>query len=274
MITRKIPSTGEELPVIGLGTWQAFDVGSSKSKREQLKEVLTIMKENGGTLIDSSPMYGSSEEVVGDLTNELKVDEHFFYATKVWTSGKDEGIKQMNESFKKMRREKMDLMQIHNLVDWKIHLKTLRGWKEKDKIRYIGITHYHESGYNSLEFIMKSEKPDFVQFNYSIDARKSEERLLPAAKDLGIAVIINRPFSGGNLFSKVKRKPLPELTKELDIEGWGQFFLKFILSNDAVTCVIPATSNAKHISENMLAGYGRLPDKAMREKMAEYFKNL
>ena len=273
MIKRKIPSTGEELPVIGLGTWQAFDVGSLGNKRETLKEVLTIMKEQGGVLIDSSPMYGSSEEVVGDLTHELKIEDHFFYTTKAWTPGRDEGIIQMNESFKKMRREKLDLMQIHNLVDWKTHLKTLREWKEKGKIRYIGITHYTESGYDGLEAIMKNERPDFVQLNYSVDQRKAEDRLFPTAKDLGIVVLINRPFDGGHLFSKVKGKALPEWVKDFDIKSWGQFFLKFIISNDTVTCVIPATSNQKHIVDNMLAGQGRLPDKAMREKMAEYFRD-
>jgi diketogulonate reductase-like aldo/keto reductase len=272
MLIRKIPATGEELPVVGLGTWQSFDVGASQEERSTLKEVLTLMKEKGGTVIDSSPMYGSSEEVVGDLTNELNFQDSFFYATKVWATGKDDGIKQMNESFNKMKREKMDLMQIHNLVDWKIHIKTLRDWKEKGKLRYIGITHYAESAYNNLESIMKSEKPDFVQFNYSIDRREAENRLLPAAKDLGVAVLINRPYGGGNLFSKVHGKYLPDWAKEFEIESWGQFFLKFILSIDAVTCVIPGTSNPKHLVDNMLAGYGRLPDESTREKIAEFIR--
>ena len=270
MLIRKIPATGEELPVVGLGTWQSFDVGTSQEERSTLKEVLTLMKEKGGTVIDSSPMYGSSEEVVGDLTNELDFQDSFFYATKVWTTGKDDGIKQMNESFRKMKREKMDLMQIHNLVDWKTHIKTLRDWKEGGKIRYIGITHYTESAYSNLESIMKSERPDFVQFNYSIDRREAEDRLLPAAKDLGVAVLINRPYGGGNLFSKVKGKALPEWAKDFGINSWGQFFLKYILSNEAVTCVIPGTSKPKHLVDNMLAGYGRLPDQSTREKMVEY----
>ncbi|MFO7525039.1 MAG: aldo/keto reductase [Ignavibacteriaceae bacterium] len=265
----KIPSTGESLPAVGLGTWQTFDVGSSSNERNTLKEVLKLMKEKGGTVIDSSPMYGTSEEVVGDLTSELNMQEHFFFATKVWTSGKDSGIRQMNDSFKKMKREKMDLMQIHNLVDWKTHLKTLRDLKESGKIRYIGITHYTESAYDDLEKIMKNEKPDFVQFNYSIDVRAAEKRLLPAAKDLGAAVLINRPFGGGNLFSKVRGKALPEWVKEYDINSWGQFFLKFILSHEAVTCVIPGTSNPKHLVDNMLSGYGKFPDAALRNKMAD-----
>ncbi len=271
MMTRIIPSTGEELPVVGIGTWQTFDVGSSENERNILKEVLTLMKEKGGKIIDSSPMYGSSEKVVGDLTAELEIQDSFFYATKVWISGKENGINQMNDSFTKMKREKMDLMQIHNLVDWETHLNTLREWKEKGKIRYIGITHYTESSYKDLEDIMKKEKPDFVQFNYSIDSREAEKRLFPAAKDLGIAVLINRPYGGGNLFSRVKGKELPEWAKDYDINSWGQFFLKFILSNDAVTCVIPGTSRPKHLVDNMMAGYGLLPDKTAREKMASYF---
>lgn len=271
MLKRKIPSTGESLPVVGLGTWQTFDAGSSETERNSLKEVLTLMKEKGGTVIDSSPMYGTSENVVGDLTAELKIAEHFFYATKVWITGKQQGIDQMNDSFRKMKRSKMDLMQIHNLVDWKTHLKTLRDWKDSGKIRYIGITHYTESAYDDLETIMKNEKPDFVQFNYSIDTRAAEKRLLPAAKDLGSAVLINRPYGGGNLFSKVRGKSLPEWTKEFDINSWGQFFLKFILSHEAVTCIIPGTSNPKHVVDNMLAGYGKLPDKSARDKMVNYF---
>lgn len=269
MQLRKIPSTGESLPVVGLGTWQTFDVGSSINERNTLKEVLKLMKEKGGTVIDSSPMYGTSEEVVGDLTSEFNLQNHFFFATKVWVSGKQQGINQMNNSFKKMKREKMDLMQIHNLVDWKTHLKTLRDLKESGKIRYIGITHYTESAYDDLEKIMKNEKPDFVQFNYSIDVRVAEKRLLPAARDLGIAVLINRPYGGGNLFSKVRGKKLPSWAEEYDINSWGQFFLKFILSHVAVTCVIPGTSNPKHLVDNMLSGYGKFPDAALRNKMAD-----
>ena len=271
MLTRKIPASGEDLPVVGLGTWQTFDVGSSESERKTLKEVLTLMKEKGGKVIDSSPMYGSSEKVVGDLTTELVIQNYFFYATKVWISGKEQGINQMNESFRKMNRDKMDLMQIHNLIDWKTHLKTLRDWKEQGKIRYLGITHYTESAYDNLEEIMKKEKPDFVQFNYSIDLRDAERRLLPAAKDLGIAVLINRPYGGGSLFSRVKGKEIPEWAKEFDINSWGQFFLKFTLSNEAVTCVIPGTSKPKHLVDNMMAGYGSLPDKKTAGRMAEYF---
>jgi len=272
MLSRKIPSTGEELPVVGLGTWQTFDIDTSEAERKILKEVLTLMVKKGGKVIDSSPMYGSSEEVVGDLTNETGNQDYFFYATKVWTTGKEQGIKQMNESFRKMKREKIDLMQIHNLVDWQTHLKTLREWKDKGKIRYIGITHYTESAYKNLEKIMKKEKPEFVQFNYSIDSRDAEKRLFPAAKDLGIAVLINRPFGGGNLFSKVKGKELPVWTKDFDVNSWGQFFLKFILANDSVTCVIPGTSKPNHLVNNMMAGYEKLPDKSEREKMAELFK--
>ncbi len=268
MTKRPIPSTGELLPVVGLGTWQQFDVGPKDEERKPLREVLAVMAEQGGSVIDSSPMYGRSEEVVGDLTAASGLAEKYFYATKVWTDGEREGIDQMTASMRKMRRNTMDLMQIHNLVDWKTHLKTLRQWKSDGKIRYIGITHYTTSAHDELERIIRTERIDFVQCNYSIRVRNAERSLFTTAKDRGVAVIINEPYEKGSLFSAVRGKELPGWVKEYGINSWGQFFLKFILSQPAVTCVIPGTSNPKHAADNMGAGYGPIPDQSVREKMA------
>jgi len=269
MNTRFIPSTGEKLPVVGLGTWQSFDVGNSKSERDPLREVLKILTEYGGSVIDSSPMYGRSEKVVGELTSEMNFKDKLFEATKVWTTGKNEGIQQMNTSMNLMQVDRMDLMQIHNLVDWKTHLKTLRQWKEEQKIRYIGITHYNQGGYPEVEKIIKSEKLDFVQINYNLAVRGAAERILPLAQDKGVAVLINRPYGGGSLFGTVKNKQLPEWAKEFEARSWGQFFLKFILANPAVTCVIPGTSKAKHMKDNVQAGFGTLPSAKHLQKMIE-----
>lgn len=269
MLTRPIPSSGEALPVVGLGTWIQFDVGAAESERQPLREVLQRMADMGGKLIDSSPMYGQSEQVVGDLSVATGLADRFFYATKVWTSGRLAGIGQMEASLRKMQRKTMDLMQVHNLVDWRTHLKTLQQWKDEGKIRYVGVTHYTVSAHEQLEQIIKSHRIDFVQFNYSIRVRNAERRLLDAARDRGVAVIINEPFEKGELFGAVKGKALPEWAAEYDINSWGQFFLKFILSHPAVNCVIPGTSNPKHAADNMGAGYGRLPDAKGREKMAQ-----
>ena len=274
MMKRVIPSSNEKLPVAGLGTWQTFDVGASSEKRALLTQVLTEMLNQGGAVIDSSPMYGSSEKVAGDLTSEIDRENHFFYATKVWTSGRDAGIDQMNRSFKKMRRQRMDLMQIHNLLDWKTHVKTLKDWKEKGKIRYWGITHYLDSAHSSLERVIAQEKPDFVQFNYSIRERHAEQSLFDTIRKYQTAVLINRPFEGGSLFRLTRNKELPEWCKDYDINSWGQYFLKFILSNEQVTCVIPGTSKPHHLIDNMKAGFGRLPDKKAREKLYNYLKGL
>lgn len=274
MIHRIIPSSSEKLPVIGLGTWIQFDVGSSEEEQEPLKEVLKQMIIHEGKLIDSSPMYGKSEKVVGDLTQALKVSDKFFYATKVWTSGEQNGILQMEDSFRKMKREQMDLMQIHNLVDWQTHMKTLRRWKSEGKIRYIGITHYSNSAHDDLEKIIKSEEIDFVQFNYSILNRHAEKSLLPTAKDRQVAVIINIPFESGSIFKQIQNKPLPEWAKEHDIQTWIDFFLKYIIAHPAVTCVIPGTSDPKHLIQNMKAGTGNLPDETLKYKMIQYLKSI
>ncbi len=267
MFKRKIPSSDESIPAIGLGTWQTFDVGNVVAEREPLKEVLKKLVEKGGSVVDSSPMYGASEKVVGDLSTEVNLNAKLFMATKVWTSGKDEGIAQMNRSFTLLQRKQLDLMQIHNLVDWQIHLKTLRDWKEQGKIRYLGITHYTESAYSAIENILNNNPVDFLQINYSMLSRTAEQRLFPLAQEKKVAVIINQPFEEGSLFQRVKGMTLPEWTKEFDCASWGQFFLKFILSQPAVTCVIPGTSKPHHMIDNANAAIGKLPDENLRAKM-------
>ncbi len=274
MKKREIPSSGQSLAVIGLGTWQSFDVGNNLNDRKKLTEVLLNMKKLGGQLIDSSPMYGSSEKVVGDLTVESGLQDDFFYATKVWTDGKQSGIEQMKTSMKRMNRKNMDLMQIHNLIDWKTHVKTLKDWKENKKIRYWGITHYTDSSHNTLIQIIKNEGPDFVQFNYSINRRNAEFELLNTAAEFGTAVIVNRPYDGGSLFKLIRGKTLPNWCKDLDINSWGQLFLKYIIGNDAVTCVIPGTSKPEHLIDNMEAGYGRIPNQIERQKLLSFIKTL
>ena len=273
MNTRLIPSSKEKIPVVGLGTWQTFDVGDSQAAKAPLKKVLKILIEHGGSVIDSSPMYGRSEKVVGELTTELQLKNKVFEATKVWTTGEDAGIQQMNDSLGLMQVNQMDLMQIHNLMDWKTHLKTLIKWKDEQKIRYIGITHYHGSGYRMMEKIMKQEKIDFIQINYNLGVRNAAERILPLAKDKGIAVLINRPYGGGSLFRKTRNQTLPTWASEFDATSWGQFFLKFILANPAVTCVIPGTSKPKHMLDNVQAGFGKLPTNKHQQKMVEWIRS-
>jgi len=274
MLQREIPSTKESLPVVGLGSWIQFDVGKSETERQGLVQVLKSMNRLGGKLIDSSPMYGRAEEVIGDLTASSGYAGKFFYATKVWTTGRQAGIDQMNDSFRKMKRQKMDLMQVHNLQDWQTHIKTLKDWKEQGKIRYVGITHYTASAHDELERIVKSGVVDFVQFNYSIKVRNAEKSLLKAAKDHGVAVIINEPFDSGNLFKLVKGKNLPTWATDYDIKSWAQFFLKYILANTAVNCVIPGTSDEKHLIDNMAAGFGKLPDQAGLQKMIKFVETF
>jgi diketogulonate reductase-like aldo/keto reductase len=268
ILERPIPSSGEKLPVVGLGTWRTFDVGASAAEREPLKEVLQRLVGLGGRVIDSSPMYGSAEAVVGDLASELGITDKLFLATKVWTSGRDAGIAQMEQSFRRFRAQRLDLMQIHNLVDWRTHLRTLRSWKEAGRIRYLGVTHYTSSAYDELERVLRSEPVDFVQVNYSLGEREAQRRILPLARERGVAVLVNRPFSEGGLFQRVRGQALPAWAAELDCESWAQFFLKWILAHPAVTCVIPGTSRPQHVVDNMKAGVGKLPDAATRERMA------
>ena len=273
-IRKPIPSTGELLPAIGMGTSRTFDVWGQPETTRQLTEVLQVFFDNGGTLIDSSPMYGNAEAVVGDLVKRIGKKGDYFAATKVWTDGRQAGIEQMEQSMARMGVEVMDLMQIHNLRDWRTHLPVLRQRKQEGKIRYVGITTSHGRFHSALERIMADEPLDFVQFSYNIEDRTAEERLLPLAADRGIATLINRPYQRGSLFYRVKDTPLPEWSAGFDCESWGQFFLKFILSHPAVTCVIPATSKVHHMKDNMGAGFGRLPDPDMREKMVRYFQTL
>jgi aryl-alcohol dehydrogenase-like predicted oxidoreductase len=274
VITRAIPHGGETLPAVGLGTWQAFDVGPNAPERAELKEVLRLLAERGGKVVDSSPMYGEAERVVGDLTSELGLREKLFFATKVWTRGRDAGIREMEHSLRLMRTKRMDLMQIHNLLDVEVHTRTLREWKSAGRVRYIGITHYHSGAFRDLERLVRSKVYDFVQFNFSMAEREAEERLLPACAESGVAVIVNRPFAEASLFNRVKGKSLPPWAADFDCASWGQFFLKWIVAHPAVTCVIPGTRRRSHLEDNLAAGTGRLPDAETRRRMLEYLQQV
>ncbi|MGH7125546.1 MAG: aldo/keto reductase [Stellaceae bacterium] len=271
---KSIPSSGEPLPVIGVGTWQTFDVGADAAARHALAEVLQTMAQSGARMVDSSPMYGSSESVAGDLIEQLGLRERLFVATKVWTRGRAEGIQQMEESFRRLRVERMDLMQVHNLVDVATHTRTLLEMKGRKKIRYTGITHYNSSAYPEVERWLKSAEYDFVQINYSLAEREAEARILPLARELQVAVIANRPFAGGALFRKVKGKPLPPWAAELGIGSWAQYFLKWIVSHPAVNCAIPGTGKPEHMRDNLASGTGALPEGAARKRMLQYFDSL
>jgi Aldo/keto reductases, related to diketogulonate reductase len=259
MHTRAIPTTGALLPVIGCGTWLGFDVGSKPLELTARAEVLTALFEAGGRLVDSSPMYGSAEQVVGDLLQASGSRPKAFLATKVWTSGKQAGIEQMKRSMALLRTRHIELMQVHNLQDWRTHLPTLRDWKAQGRISYLGVTHYTEAAHAELEQAMRTEPLDFVQFNYSVASRGAEQRLLPLAAERGIAVLVNLPFGGGKFLSGLRHKPLPGWAAEIGCSSWNQVLLKFVLSQPAVTCVIPGTSNPKHMRSNAAAGDGALP---------------
>jgi len=274
MLTRAIPSSGEKLPVIGLGTWQAFDVDLTADNRRQLEEVLSLFVKFGGRVIDSSPMYGRAEAVIGDLTATLGIRDKLFLATKVWTHGKESGIKSMERSMALLRTKRIDLMQVHNLVDVHTHLATLREWKEQGRIGYVGITHHEAGAFGEIEKLMRSEKLDFVQINYSLMEPEAEQSLLPLAHERGIAVLANRPFGAGDLFDKVRSKPLPDWASEFDCRSWAQFFLKWIVAHSAITCAIPATNKPRHLEDNMQGGTGRLPDPKTRRRMVEFVSSL
>lgn len=261
-------ATKMNLPAIGLGTWQTFDVGPSESARKPLEEVLSLFVQLGGRVVDSSPMYGRSEEVLGDIAVKLGVRNKLFMATKVWTSGRAAGIRQMEDSERKLRGP-VDLMQVHNLLDVDSHLQTLKEWKAKKRIRFIGITHYTSSAYADLASVMRRGGIDFVQFNYSLAEREAERSLLPLAQELGMAVLVNRPFGGGSLFRETRGKPLPGFAKEIGCTSWAELLLKFVVSHPAVTCAIPATSKPEHLRQNMRAGTGPMPDAAMRKRIAD-----
>ena len=274
IMTRKIPSTGEDVPAVGLGTWQVFDAGNDAAARAPLREVLAAFAKAGGKMIDSSPMYGSAESVAGDLVAELGLRDRLFFATKVWTRGREDGIQQMETSFRRLKVKQMDLMQIHNLLDVAIHTKTINEMKAKGRVRYTGITHYTSSAYADVEKCLKNEKYDFLQINYSLAERESEKRLLSICKDKNIAVIANRPFAEGAMFRRVRGKPLPAWAAEIGVASWAQYFLKWIVGHPAITCVIPGTGKPEHISDNVAAGFGALPDEAMRKRMAAYYDAL
>src|SRR5947209_14195520 len=272
MITRSIPFSGEKLPVIGLGTWSVFDVDLTPANRTQLGEVLSVLVKHGGRVVDSSPMYGRAESVVGELAAQLHLLDSLFIATKVWTKGKEAGLAMMQRSM--VRCRKVDLMQVHNLSDVETQMSSLREWKTDGRIRYTGITHSQARGFYEVERAMRSWKPDFVQINYSVMEPQAAQRILPLAQELRMAVIINRPFGGGGLFERVRAKQLPNWAAEFDCRTWAQFFLKWIVAHPAVTCVIPATNNPQHMEDNMAAGLGRLPDAKMRRRIVELVSSL
>ncbi len=268
ILARRIPGTGETLPAVGLGTSDEFGVAPGDNL-EPLREVLRRFVALGGTLVDTAPIYGNAEEVIGRLVGELGIEKQLFLATKVRTYGKEAGIEQMQSSERLLGKRPLDLMQVHSLIDLQTQLENLRRWKEAGRVRYIGVSHSRVSAFEALEHLLRSERLDFVQLNYSFTEPDAEQRLLPLAADRGVAVIANRPFENGALFRRVKGKPLPEWATEFDCKSWAQFSLKYILSHPAVTCVIPATSNPKHLVDNMGAGVGRLPDERTRRRMRE-----
>ncbi|MEM8562653.1 MAG: aldo/keto reductase [Pseudomonadota bacterium] len=274
LIQRPIPSSGELLPAIGMGTSRTFDVEASEQSLASLREVLDAFFGGGGTVIDSSPMYGSAESRVGDVLRAMQQPPKLFAATKVWTTGREQGIAQMEESARRMDVERFDLIAIHNLQDWPTHIDTLKQWKSEGKVRYIGITTSHGRDHETFMDVMRNEPLDFVQFSYNIEDRTAERQLLPLAADRGIATMINRPYQRGSLFNRSRGKALPAMAADIDVTTWGQFYLKFILSHPAVTNIIPATSKVSHMRDNMRANFGRVPDELQRKEMISIFESL
>ncbi|SAK67404.1 aldo/keto reductase [Caballeronia temeraria] len=269
MHTRPIPSTKEPLPVIGCGTWRTFDAGDDPARRRELADVLRVLFAAGGSVIDSSPMYGSSEAVAGALLAQSHTRDKAFIATKVWTDGREAGIAQMEQSLRLWQTDRIDLMQIHNLLDWRTHLATLREWKAAGKVRYIGVTHYTSSAFPQVEAVLRSERIDFVQINYAANDRDAEARLLPLAAERGVAVIVNQPFGGGSLLASLRNRPLPDVAQDIGCTSWAQLLLKFVLGHPAVTCVIPGTGRREYMIDNAHAGIGAYPDAAMRKRIAD-----
>jgi diketogulonate reductase-like aldo/keto reductase len=274
ILEKPIPATGERLPVIGMGSWITFNVGDDTELRDARVDVLRAFFDRGGAIVDSSPMYGSSEEVIGYCLAKLDNARALFSATKVWTPFQWHGVQQLQTSQKLWGEETFDLLQIHNLLNWQSHLETLLDWKAQGRVRYIGVTTSYGSRHEELEKIMAAQPIDFVQFTYNVLDRAAEKRLLPLAAERGLAVIINRPFKRGALFDKFAGRPLPAWAGECDCANWAQLFLKFIVSHPAVTCAIPATSRVDHMLENMGAAYGRLPDAALRARLIAYIESL
>ena len=273
MINRLIPASDERLPVIGLGTYSVFDVDSTPAEISKRREIVELLLGEGGSVIDTSPMYNRSEAVIGDIIEAGVPRKPMFIATKVWIDGRDAGIEQMQRSANLMNSEVIDLMQVHNLRDTRTHMKTIQEWQEQGRIRYNGLTHYRASALDALEGEVRTYRPQFVQINYSLGEREVDKRFLPFAQDMGVAVLINRPFQSGALFNAVRGLELPGWAEEF-AESWGQFFLKFIISHPAVTCVIPATSKPHHMQDNLGAGFGQLPDAAIRKRMVEFIEAL
>lgn len=274
MRRRGIPSSGETIPIIGLGTARVFDVGSSLSERRPLEEILRALISHEGALVDTSPMYGNAENVIGDLADKVKLRKKLFLATKVWAEGRDAGVAQMDRSFQLLRTDRIDLMQVHNLIDTDTHLKTIAEWKRSGRIRYSGITHYQVDAHRDLADVIKRHNIDFVQLNYSVATREAENYLLPLAAEKGVAVLVNRPFEQGELFRLTRGHALPSWATDIDCATWAQFFLKYIVSYPSVTCAIPATSKVKHMIDNLQAGSGQLPDARQRKRMAALIDDL
>ena len=274
MTARKVPSSGEEIPVIGMGSSDTFDVGGDKASRDALRGVLRALTEVGGRVIDTSPMYGRAETVLGDLIDDLGLGPRLWYATKVWTRGREAGAKQIDESFARLRTKKLDLLQIHNLLDWREHVPTLRALQAAGRVRYSGLTHYRADAHADLERVLGEEKFDWLQVNYSLAEPEAEARLLPFCRDRGVAVMVNRPFADGAMFARIRGRQLPSWAEEIGCRSWGQFVLRFVVSHPAVTCVIPATSKPQHMIDNAAAGVGPLPDEQQRRRMAEYWQGL
>ena len=269
LITRKIPSSGEALPIVGLGTWQAFDIAPGGEDWSQARDALKAFADRGGKVVDSSPMYGRAEAAIGALSAELSLRPRLFLASKVWTQGRAAGERQIAGSHRLMQAPTLDLMQVHNLLDLETHLATLRDAKAAGRVRYVGVTHYTEGAYDALEVAMRRHPLDFIQINASVAERYSEDRILPLAAERGMAVLINRPFAGGDLFSRVRRLPLPPWAAEIGAASWAQVLLKYVLSNPAVTCAIPGTRNPRHVLDNLGAATGALPDETQRRRIVE-----